>query len=174
MNHRDIRIGLGRLGSLLLFLFLILPSMEARVYTPRPQGAATIDNPASFGARQIYAGRFRINGRSANMCILSGNNSVSDTLRVLTGGGDSGANGMRFRAAGDTAIGSVGKDSEEKRFLISSMGDGRSCLVFVLQGDTGVFSKEAAAIPWPASLPQLASRDPRARASPWPVGAPTA
>lgn len=146
-------MGVGALLALAAFP----PLLEAKVFTTRPQEAATLDNPSSFGARQIYAGRFRINGRLADMRILSGSASATDTLRALTGGGGSGVNSIRFRVAGDTAIGSVGKDSEEKRFLISSLGGGRSCLVFVLRGDAGVFSRDPALIPWPPSLPQLDS-----------------
>ncbi len=138
-----------------LFGFAVVKPVEARVYTTRP-GDINFDNPESFGAKEIYGGQFRINGHLAEMKILAGTASVTETLQKLGGGNnDDPKKGLRYRASKDTVVGAWGQGASERRFLISSVGSTRSCLVFILKGESGLFEKQKVSIPWPSSLPVL-------------------
>lgn len=125
---------------------------HARVFTTKPP-QSTIDDPASFAAKEIYGGKFRINGHPAQMKILAGSTTVQNTIQMLSAG-TAGAE-VRFRASQGTVVGAVGKGDSERRFLIASAGVPNSCLVFVLDGGKQAFSRTDAPLSWPKSLPSL-------------------
>ncbi len=150
MDHRALRV----LVCLVFFPTVTLVT-HARVYTTRPGKSGSLDHPESFGAREIYGGRFRINGHLAEMQLLAGSASVMDTLRMLTPSTEDDQGNLRYRASEGTVVGSWGHGASEKRFLMTSVGAAHSCLVFILKNNSGFFSQSAAAIPWPASLPVL-------------------
>ncbi|MBI4025180.1 MAG: hypothetical protein HY360_09380 [Verrucomicrobia bacterium] len=138
-----------------VWMAAILPA-HGRVFTTRPAGTASLEHPESFGAREIYSGRFRINGRTAEMRILAGSVSVADTFRMLGATGKEGERESRHRALQGAVVGAVGRGDSEQRFLISSAGSENSCMVFVLKGSSGLFADaRSREVPWPKSLPVL-------------------
>ncbi len=149
------RIGSAKTCPAMLLAFALLAmSAHGRVFTTRPGGPASLENPQSFKAREIYGGRFRINGQLAEMRVLAGSVSATDTIRLFHAQDGSTPKDLRYRSSAGTVVGAVGRGGDEKRFLISSVGSAHSCLVFVLKSSEGLFDP-AAAIPWPESLPEM-------------------
>lgn len=134
-------------------------SSYGRVYTTRPGGGASLDSPASFKAREIYGGKFRVNGRRAVMTICAGSVSPSDTIRLFHAADGTVPAELRYRSSEGTVVGAVGRGEGERRVLITSAGARHSCLVFILQSAEGLLGAAAGQdIPWPESLPELHAR----------------
>lgn len=151
MKDRTTKNGL----ALLLAFGLLAISVQGRVFTTRPGGSAKLNNPSSFNAREIYGGRFRINGCLAEMKVLAGSASATDTVRMFHDRDGSVSKDLRYRASAGTVVGSMGQGVDEKRFMISSVGAQHSCLVFVLKSNEKLFGNPSAQVPWPQSLPEL-------------------
>lgn len=128
---------------------------HAAVYTTR-SGVGQIDNPSSFGAKQIYSGRFKINGVEAEMVILASNLPSNELFTNLVGNPASRPDVRHSKSAGGTILGSIGEGSNSRRFLITPVSSDRSSMMFVLKNPSEIPSRSKnAAIPWPKSLPEF-------------------
>lgn len=145
-------------GILLLFMFLGFAKtpLQSRVFTPR-SGASlgSFDSPQSFRAKEIYSGKFRINGRLADMRILAGASPMTVTLKTLSQEADQRKFKLTYRTSPNMAVGTLGQGESEKRFMISSMGSSRGCLIFVLESAEGLFATKGGVISWPKNVPIL-------------------
>jgi hypothetical protein len=140
-----------KLLVLVFFITNATSSLHARVFTTRPGEPASLDNPSSFGAKKIYGGQFRINGHAAQMDVLSGTHSISDTIRLFGPSTPS----FRYRETKGAIVGRWTKTSPEKRVLLFSTPPSKTCLIFILNGDSELYTSPKSQIPWPSSLPIL-------------------
>jgi len=109
--------------------------------------------PSTLGAQVIYGGQFRINGQRAEMQILASRLPLVSTMRLLKDSVPESQ--LRYRLSDGTALGKIMEGLKEKRFLMTSLGDRNSCLVFLLEGGNDAFVRSRPQIPWPSSLPVL-------------------
>jgi len=144
--------GMAICASLLLGLPAGAPG---KIFTTRTGQTGSFDNPESLGAKEIYGGRFRINGHPAEMQILAGSASVKETLDLLRGSNEGAGSNLKHRESPGTVVGSWGEGASEKRFLITAIGSERSCMIFILKNNSGLFSQPKGQIAWPNSLPVL-------------------
>jgi hypothetical protein len=145
-----------------LFFLLGISLSHAVIYTTR-SGSGNLDDPSSFGAKEIYSGKFRINGTLADMKILASSSPSSELFTRLVGNPEGRKDLSYKKSPGGTVIGFLGEGANARRFLISPVGSTQSCLVFVLKGNPDSSGKSSkASIPWPESLPMLApTQDPQ-------------
>jgi len=142
-------------SRIFLLLILFLTHTEAAVYTTR-SGSGNLEDPASFGAKEIYKGKFRINGSLADMKILAGSASSSELFSRLVGKPEGRKDLHYKKSKGGTIIGFLGEGAAMRRFLISPVGTAHSCLMFVLKSESEIPNRHSnASIPWPSSLPVL-------------------
>ncbi len=134
-----------------ILMLLAPPATFARVFSLRPGKSATLESPESFGAKRIYGGRFLVNGRPADLDLLAVPMSVAETARFFR---ESLADPVSWgETIGGTRSGRIQGGNPEKRFLITSAGDPKMSLVFLLAGTDAGPRGSTPSDYWPGELP---------------------
>jgi hypothetical protein len=103
--------------SFLLLNSILVREIHAKVFIPRLDRMDPFENPQSFDAREIYSGRFKINGVSSEMHILySQEIPLSTSVRLERADPDH----IRLQKSSNNQniIGMWKSDASEKQFLI--------------------------------------------------------